>query len=126
MWTVCMGYLLGLVQGVRHAFEPDHLAAVSTLVAEQRSAKGSALYAAFWGVGHAMMLLVVGGLLFALRRAMPPVLEHAFELVVAVMLVALGIRALRRALSMGRAGSSPHPRPRAPRPSHPGPPRASP
>jgi hypothetical protein len=104
MWTLWLGCALGLTQGVRHAFEPDHLAAVSTMVAEQRSARASAAYAAFWGAGHALVLLVVAGSLFALRRQMPDELARAFELVVAVVLVALGLRALRAAVRAGRNG----------------------
>jgi hypothetical protein len=118
MSTLWMGYLLGLTQGVRHALEPDHLAAVSTVVAEQRSARASVAYAACWGLGHALVLLALGGALFVLRRRLPPPVESSFELGVAVMLVALGIRALRRAFGP-RTGGSPGPRrhgPGLPRP----------
>jgi high-affinity nickel-transport protein len=97
MWTLSMGYLFGLLQGVRHAFEPDHVAAVSTVVAEQRSARVGVSYAACWGIGHALVLLLAGGALFLLRREMPVQLAHAFELCVAMMLVALGVRAMRHA-----------------------------
>lgn len=104
MGLLLMGWLFGLAQGVRHAFEPDHLAAVSTMVAEQRSARASAFFAAMWGAGHALVLLAVGGALFVLRKEMPERAAHAFELVVAVMLVALGLRALRQAARAGRIG----------------------
>lgn len=53
--------LLGFANGLRHALEPDHLAAVSTLVAGERSSKASVRYAAAWGAGHAAMLLVAPG-----------------------------------------------------------------
>lgn len=105
MWTIWMGTLLGLAQGLRHAFEPDHLAAVSTVVAEQRSARASAFYAACWGIGHAAMLLVVGGALYALRREMPGHVASALELAVAAMLVALGVRAIVQAVRAGRRGA---------------------
>jgi hypothetical protein len=109
MWTLWAGYLFGLLQGVRHAFEPDHVAAVSTVVAEQRSARVGASYAACWGTGHALMLFVAGGALLLLRREMPAQLAHAFELCVAVMLVALGARAIRRAAG-ARLEDGPHAR----------------
>ena len=56
MLTTLLGLLWGLAQGMRHALEPDHLAAVSTLVAERRSARSAASYAVAWGLGHALAL----------------------------------------------------------------------
>lgn len=87
----------GLLLGVRHAFEPDHLAAISALVAE-RPGKGRGFWlGAAWGLGHTLSLLLVGGALCLLRAQLPPALEDGFELLVALMLVVLGIRALVRA-----------------------------
>ena len=97
MFSTLLAMVFGLLQGVRHAMEPDHLAAVSTLMAEQRSTRGSVGYAALWGLGHALMLLAVGGALFLLRTRLPPALEDVFELGVAVMLVGLGLRGLNLA-----------------------------
>jgi hypothetical protein len=102
--TTWLGLVWGLVQGVRHAVEPDHLAAVSTLVAERRSARSAAGYAVLWGAGHALVLLVVGGALLLLRGRMPERLAAVFELLVAAMLVALGLRALARAIRKSPAG----------------------
>ncbi len=79
---------------MRHALEPDHLAAVSTVLAEQRSSRASVVYAGLWGLGHAAMLLLVGGGLYVVRGELPERVSGAFELIVAVMLVALGVRAL--------------------------------
>jgi high-affinity nickel-transport protein len=109
MLDALLGYALGLLHGVRHAFEPDHVAAVSTMIAEQRSAKQSMRFAVAWGAGHALTLLVVGGLLFATRARMPARLADAFELAVAVMLVALGARAIALAAKTGgRGAATPH------------------
>ena len=111
MLPTLLAVLFGLLQGVRHAMEPDHLAAVSTLVAEQRSARASIGYAALWGLGHALMLLAVGGALFLLRTRMPPAMEDAFELGVAVMLVGLGLRGMflaRRPIEAPSAHSHGH------------------
>jgi len=94
-----LGWLLGVLLGMRHALEPDHLAAVSTLVARERSARRGALLGLYWGVGHSAALFAVGGVLAALHRQMPPRAADAFELVVALMLVVLGVRAMRAALS---------------------------
>lgn len=84
----------GLAAGLRHAMEPDHLAAVSTLVANKKSPRDTFRYAASWGVGHAAMLLVVGAILFSLKVSMPVRLGVAFELAVGVMLVVLGVRSM--------------------------------
>jgi ABC-type nickel/cobalt efflux system permease component RcnA len=97
--------LLGVLLGMRHAFEPDHLAAVSTLVTEERGARRAAALGALWGVGHSAALLAVGLALALLGSEMPPRLADVFELGVAVMLVLLGIRGVRRALALGRTGS---------------------
>ncbi len=97
MWMVLSACALGLFAGMKHACEPDHLAAVSTFVATERRTKSSVSFAAAWGMGHAAVLLGVGALLFSMRARMPEHLGDAFELLVAVMLVGLGIRGLRRA-----------------------------
>ncbi|HEY8038787.1 MAG TPA: hypothetical protein VIF15_03305 [Polyangiaceae bacterium] len=109
MLTTVLGLLWGLAQGVRHALEPDHLAAVSTLVAERKTARSAASYAVAWGVGHALVLLAFGGALLLLRGQVPERVGAAFELVVAAMLVVLGVRALRRALVRDVSGEArPH------------------
>jgi hypothetical protein len=88
-------WFFGLLRGMGHALEPDHLAAVSTLVAETKGvSRVGVVLGAAWGAGHTLMLLLVGGGLFVARGHMPPALEHAFELLVALMLVVLGLRAL--------------------------------
>jgi len=97
MWALTAAAALGLLLGVRHAFEPDHLAAISALVAE-RPGKGRGFWlGATWGLGHTLSLLGVGGALCLFRAQLPAKLEDGFELAVALMLVVLGIRALRRA-----------------------------
>jgi hypothetical protein len=101
MWTLWIGCLFGLGQGVRHALEPDHLAAVSTVVATQRSVRTSMFFAVCWGLGHCLMLVAVGAPLFLARRQVTEPLGSVFELFVAAMLVTLGMRALRRAYGAG-------------------------
>ena len=94
MLAVVTGCALGAFLGVRHALEPDHLAAVSTLVAERPRPRHAALLGALWGIGHAASLLVVGVLLIAARGELPERAVIAAEAVVAVMLVVLGARGL--------------------------------
>ncbi len=96
MLTVIGGGLAGLALGVRHAFEPDHLAAVSTLVAERPGARRGFVLGATWGVGHTLALFSVGMALSLLQVTLPERLADAFELAVAAMLIGLGVRAIVR------------------------------
>lgn len=103
--TSLLPSLVGLALGMRHALEPDHLAAVSTLASEERGGTRAGLkLGLYWGLGHTLSLLVVGGSLAALGAQMPARLESGFELLVAVMVVTLGLRAVRRAVKEGREG----------------------
>jgi hypothetical protein len=89
---------------MRHALEPDHLAAVSTLVTGERSGLKAAWLGACWGLGHTLTLLTAGAALVFLRAEMPARASDAFELLVAVMLVGLGLRAIYRAARQGPDG----------------------
>ena len=93
------GWFLGLLLGVRHALEPDHLTAVSTLVVEHHGARRGAWLGVLWGLGHTGALLTVGILLALFDATLPQRLADAFELAVAIMLVGLGVRSIRRSLS---------------------------
>jgi ABC-type nickel/cobalt efflux system permease component RcnA len=97
-------YLLGILLGMRHAFEPDHLTAVSTLVGEERGVRRAATLGALWGLGHTAALLAVAAVLASLHARLPDRLSDLFELAVAFMLIGLGARAVRRAIREGRAG----------------------
>lgn len=87
--------LTGVVQGARHALEPDHVTAVATLMVEAPSPRRGIFYATCWGMGHAAMLLLVAGPLVVMRVELPQALSVALELAVGAMLVFLGVRALR-------------------------------
>src|SRR6185503_253403 len=93
---------LGSLLGMRHALEPDHLAAVSTLVTGERSSAKAAWLGACWGVGHTLSLVAAGAVLVFLRAEMPPRAADGFELLVALMLVGLGVRAIYMAARQGR------------------------
>jgi len=95
---------LGSLLGMRHALEPDHLAAVSTLVAHERGGYKAAWLGACWGVGHTLSLLVVGAALVLLRAEMPARATTVFELGVALMLISLGLRAIYVAAGQGPSG----------------------
>jgi len=82
---------LGLFLGMRHATDPDHVIAVTTIVARQRTAGGAAAIGAAWGVGHTLTILLVGGGIILFGWVIPPRLGLSTELSVGVMLIALGI-----------------------------------
>ena len=103
---IATGSTLGVALGMRHALEPDHLAAVSTLVAEEPRSVRAVFLGVCWGIGHTLALVVVGVALIALRAELSARLTDIFELAVAIMLVALGTRAIRRAARQGPAGPS--------------------
>ncbi|MDR5676876.1 MAG: sulfite exporter TauE/SafE family protein [Armatimonadota bacterium] len=88
--------LLGaaFVLGVRHALDPDHLVAVSTLVAEERRLWPAARLGLWWGAGHLLPIAAVGLPLLALRVRLPEAWEHTVDLGVGVLLVVLGLRTL--------------------------------
>jgi hypothetical protein len=100
LWAVA----LGLLVGARHAFEPDHLAAVGTLVADARGPMRAAWLGAAWGLGHTMALGVVACLLALLGSALPANIERVLELGVAVMLLVLGARGIVQAVRDHRRG----------------------
>ncbi|MBZ5558313.1 MAG: hypothetical protein LAO77_13665 [Acidobacteriia bacterium] len=95
---------LGSLLGMRHALEPDHLAAVSTLVADERSSAKAALLGVCWGLGHTLTLVIVGAALVVLRAEMPARAADGFEFCVALMLIGLGLRAIYLAARQGPAG----------------------
>ena len=82
---------IGFLLGMRHATDADHVVAVATIVSRQRSLARAAATGALWGVGHTLTLLGVGGAMILFKLAMPPWLGLSLELLVAVMLVALGV-----------------------------------
>src|SRR5262245_56591124 len=93
---------LGFALGLRHALDPDHLVAVSTIVSRNNSITRSSLAGAFWGVGHTASLLVCGSIVLWLRLTIPQVFVTAADTAVAVMLVVLGVNALWRAIKTSK------------------------
>ncbi|HEV8428878.1 MAG TPA: hypothetical protein VGQ41_13330 [Pyrinomonadaceae bacterium] len=88
---------LGLVFGLKHATEVDHVVAISTIVSRHRNVFRSAIVGALWGVGHTASLLVIGAIVLSLRIAIPEMVSNWLELAVALMIIVLGVSALWRA-----------------------------
>lgn len=82
---------VGFFLGMRHATDPDHVIAVTTIVSNQRSSVRSALIGAFWGLGHTVTILVVGAGIILFNLVIPVRLGLSMELSVAVMLIILGL-----------------------------------
>ena len=82
--------LLGFFLGMRHAMDPDHVVAVTTIVSRQRSVGKAALIGALWGLGHTFTIFLVGAAIILFNVAIPPRLGLSMELSVGVMLVLLG------------------------------------
>ncbi|MGE3275188.1 MAG: M56 family metallopeptidase [Vicinamibacterales bacterium] len=96
---------LGLMLGLRHALEPDHLLAVSTFVGRERTTAAATRLGVSWGIGHTAAVVAVGVLAAALHQGLPPRLSDGFELLVAVVLLGLGARALLDGWRQGRGGA---------------------
>ncbi len=88
--------LVGFLLGLQHATDSDHLVAVTALASESASARRSALTGAFWGLGHLTTLFAVGSALILLRVRMSARVEWALELLVALVLIWLGVRTIRK------------------------------
>ena len=85
---------LGLILGFRHALDPDHVVAVSTIVGEYRNPFRSFCVGISWGLGHTPTLFIVGIVIIALKLAIPERLILIFEGAVALMLVGLGVQVI--------------------------------
>jgi high-affinity nickel permease len=81
---------LGFVLGLRHALDTDHIVAISTVLAQQPSVRASGIIGFSWGLGHTLVLLLVGTVVLALQVEIPESLALAAEFGVGVMLVVLG------------------------------------
>lgn len=82
---------LGFLLGLRHATDADHIAAVTTVLARHPSVRASGFIGFFWGMGHTLVLLLVGGAVLALNLTIPETMAIAFEFGVGLMLVGLGV-----------------------------------
>jgi len=91
--------LIGFVLGLQHAIEADHLAAVSTIVAEKKGLFTASLVGGMWGVGHTISLFAVGALVVFLKLQISPTVETKLEAIVGGMLIFLGLNALRKLFS---------------------------
>src|SRR6266849_10942835 len=91
MITLLSIIALGFFLGMRHATDPDHVIAVTTIVSRQRSIRQAALIGALWGLGHTITILVVGSAITLFGLVIPPRVGLTMEFSVGLMLILLGI-----------------------------------
>src|SRR5919199_1862359 len=96
--TLLVVAAVAVVLGLRHATDPDHLAAVTTLMAStrERAARRAAALGLAWGSGHATSLFAFGLPIVLYRAYLPEAVQQAAETAVGVVIVALAIWLLAR------------------------------
>jgi high-affinity nickel-transport protein len=85
--------LLGLLMGMRHATDPDHVIAVTTIVSRERRLTAAGRVGIVWGLGHTLTVLAVGAAIIVFKIAIPIRLGLAMEFAVAIVLILLGLGA---------------------------------
>ncbi len=94
---VGMVLLISLLLGLRHASDPDHLAAVTTLIAseeEHKRAKKAGFMGLLWGLGHGTTLIILGLPLMLAGRSLPDAVQQAAETLIGMLIVFLAVRLL--------------------------------
>src|SRR6201987_5308459 len=101
---------IGFFLGIRHATDPDHVVAVSTIVSREKSIPRAGWIGVLWGVGHTITILAVGAAIILFGFVIPPRLGLALEFSVALMLILLGVLNLTGAMRwIGHKLSPTHP-----------------
>jgi len=90
--------LVAILLGLRHATDPDHMAAVTTLIAsgKDRATRSAARLGAFWGLGHALTLVLFGIPVLVAGRYLPERVDQTAETAIGALIVFLAIRLLVR------------------------------
>src|SRR5208282_858468 len=91
MITLVSIIALGFFLGMRHATDPDHVIAVTTIVSRQRSIRHAALIGVLWGLGHTITILAVGSAIILFGLVIPPRVGLTMEFSVGLMLILLGV-----------------------------------
>lgn len=89
--TLLLTFITSLLLGMRHATDPDHVIAVTTIVTSERSLGRAARIGALWGLGHSLTILLVGGAIIVFKVAFSVRLGLSMEFTVAIMLIVLGL-----------------------------------
>jgi ABC-type nickel/cobalt efflux system permease component RcnA len=97
---------VGFFLGMRHATDPDHVIAVTTIVTRQRQLTRAALTGAFWGIGHTLTILAVGAVIILFNVIIPTRIGLSMEFSVALMLIVLGAMNVAAFLRASRSVTS--------------------
>jgi high-affinity nickel permease len=81
----------GFALGIKHAIEPDHVIAVSTIASQSKKLSKSSLAGVFWGIGHTATLFIVGIFLIVMKGEITEKWAMSLEFLVGIMLVYLGV-----------------------------------
>src|SRR3989338_4252909 len=87
---------IGVLLGIRHAFEPDHLAAISTKVAQENKFIHQLKQGIAWGVGHTLFLVVIASIIILTQLHIPKNLELIIECSIGILLITIGIYSIKR------------------------------
>lgn len=94
--SIFLLFITGFILGIQHAFEPDHLVAVSVFATENKNIRASAWLGFSWGLGHTTTLFLLGGGVLLLNIVIPPSLESFLEFMVGLLLIFIGVYILYR------------------------------
>jgi ABC-type nickel/cobalt efflux system permease component RcnA len=96
--SIAVVLLVGVLLGLRHATDPDHIAAMTTLVASgrEKAARSAASLGAWWGIGHGITLVLLGIPILLAERFIPERAQQGAETAVAALIVFLALRLLVR------------------------------
>src|ERR1700724_4256322 len=97
---------VGFFLGMRHATDPDHVIAVTTIVSRQRNLLKAAMTGIFWGIGHTLTIFVVGTIIILFDVVIPARIGLSMEFSVGLMLIVLGVMNIASFLRSARAISS--------------------
>jgi hypothetical protein len=106
--------LLGLALGIRHATDPDHIIAVSTIVTRERRLGVATRIGLCWGIGHTITIMVVGVAIIIFKISIPQRVGMAMEFAVAAVLILLGVSTVSGLLGYALARLRGRPIPAAP------------
>ncbi|MBY0121697.1 sulfite exporter TauE/SafE family protein [Bacillus sp. S/N-304-OC-R1] len=93
--TIYSVLALGFILGIKHAIEPDHVIAVSTIASQSKKLWNASLAGVFWGIGHTATLFIIGIILIFMKGEIPEKWSLSLEFFVGIMLVYLGVKTIK-------------------------------
>ena len=85
---------IGFILGIKHAIEPDHVIAVSTIASKSKKLWHASLAGVFWGIGHTSTLFIIGILLILMKNDLSDKWSMSLEFLVGIMLFYLGMASI--------------------------------